>query len=180
MRKIVSHFFISLDGVVESPDQWHFPYFSDEMGEAIGAGFAASDALLLGRRNYEEWASYWPTSEDEFAPIMNGMQKYVVSSTLESTDWSNSILIKDDVAATIAKLKTESGKNIAMSGSGRLVEWLLQNDLLDELQLLVHPLVVGKGRRLFQDAQPTRELELIDSKTFSTGVLHLTYKPRGS
>ena len=115
-RRIVSNFFISLDGVVESPDQWHFPYFDEQMGQAVQAGFAASDALLMGGTGYREWADYWPKSEDDFAPIMNNVPKYVVSRTLDRADWSNTTLIKGDSPVTaIRDVKAQPGKDIAMS-----------------------------------------------------------------
>jgi dihydrofolate reductase len=178
MRKIVANFFISLDGVVESPDQWHFPYFDEQMGAAIGAGIASSDALLMGRRNYEEWAAYWPTSTDEpFASQMNGMRKYVVSSTLTSVSWTNASLVEDDVAESLRRLKAEPGRDIAMSGSGTLVNWLMRNGLLDELNLLVHPIVVGSGRRLFDEGRPPARLELLSAETFASGVQSLSYHP---
>lgn len=177
MRKIVANFFLSLDGVMEAPNTWHFPYFNDEMGEAIGAGFASSDAMLMGRVNYQEWAAYWPTSTDQpIADIMNNMPKYVVSTSLDRADWNNSTLISGDIAAEITKLKQSSGKDIAMSGSATLAEWLLHAGLLDELRLMVHPIVVGQGRRLFKGGMPRAGLELVQSKTFSTGVVDLTYR----
>jgi dihydrofolate reductase len=178
MRKIVANFFLSLDGVMEAPNTWHFPYFNDEMGQAIGEAFAASDALLMGRVLYEEWAAYWPTSTDQpIADVMNNVRKYVVSTTLSAVEWNNSSLIRGDVAAEIAKLKALPGKDIAMSGSATLAEWLLHENLLDELRLFVHPIVVGHGRRLFKDGKPQKALELVASKTFRTGVLDLTYRP---
>jgi dihydrofolate reductase len=154
VRKIKAHFFISLDGVVESPDQWHFPYFDDEMGAAVGAGFAGADAMLMGRVLYEEWAAYWPEHADEpFGDVMNGMKKYVLSSTLESADWQN-------------------------AGSATTVRWLLRNGLLDELNLLVHPVVVGHGlARLFPADESSAPLELRSSETFKSGVLNLSYAP---
>lgn len=177
-RKIVSNFFVSLDGVVESPDQWHFPYFDDAMGQAVGAGFERTDAMLMGGTGYREWAAYWPTSTDQpIADIMNNQKKYVVSRTLEKAEWTNTTLIRDDVAETIRRVKAEPGKDIAMSGSATLVRWLLDEGLLDELNLLVHPIVVGKGARLFPDGSPTRPLELVSSEMFPTGVLHLVYRP---
>jgi dihydrofolate reductase len=178
VRKIVANFFLSLDGVMEAPHTWHFPYFNDEMGQAVSAGFAASDALLMGRVLYEEWAAYWPTSTDQpIADVMNNVRKYVVSTTLDRVAWNNATLIQGDVAAEIAKLKALPGKDIAVSGSATLVEWLLHQDLLDELRLLVHPIVVGHGRRLFTNGKPTKALELVAAKTFGTGVLDLTYRP---
>jgi dihydrofolate reductase len=178
MRKIVSNFFISLDGVIESPEKWHFDYMDDEMGQAIGESFASSDALLMGRVLYEEWAAYWPSSTDQpIADIMNNVPKYVVSKTLDAVDWNNSTLLKGDVAGEIATLKEQPGKNIGMSGSATLAEWLLHEGLLDELRLMVHPVVVGGGRRLFSDGMPKKGLELVDSKTYATGVLDLTFRP---
>ncbi len=181
MRKVVAAEFLSLDGVMESPDRWQFPYWSDEMGQAIEEGFASSDAMLMGRVNYEEWAAYWPKQDPEENPIaatMNSLQKYVVSTTLEEPlEWSNSTLIKENVAEEIEKLKNQPGKDIVISGSGTLVRSLLRYGLLDELKLMIHPILVGSGKRLFDDEAETKPLELVDSKTFSTGVLYLTYRP---
>ena len=156
MRRLKSNFFISLDGVVESPDKWHFPYFDDEMGAAVGAGFAGTDAMLMGRVLYEEWAAYWPEHADEpFGDVMNGMRKYVVSSSLEAAEWQNTEVVGGDVAAAVAAIKAEDGGDIAMSGSATTVRWLLREGLLDELNLLVHPVVVGGGRaRLFPPDEP--------------------------
>jgi dihydrofolate reductase len=183
MRKVIASDFVSLDGVMESPEQWHFPYFNDEMGEAIGAAMAQADAMLMGRVLYEEWAAYWPQQDPEENPVaaqMNGVRKYVVSTTLEEPlEWSNSTLIKGNVAEEIAELKQQPGKDITVSGSGALVRSLLKDGLLDELRLMVHPVVVGGGKRLFEDWGDRQALELVDSKTFSTGVLYLTYRPTG-
>lgn len=179
MRKIVAALFMSLDGVVESPDKWHFPYFNEEMGAAIGSAMAESDALLMGRVNYEEWAAYWPSQpgDDEFVAFMNSTPKYVVSTTLDTLTWHNSTLITGDVVAEINKLKQQPGKHIAISGSGTLVQSLLHLNLLDELRLIIHPIVVGSGRRLFSDSSQQQALKLLDSQTFSTGVVYLTYQP---
>jgi dihydrofolate reductase len=177
VRKIKSHFFISLDGVVEAPDKWHFPYFDDEMGAAVGAGFATTDAMLMGRVLYDEWAAYWPEhADDPFGDTMNSMQKYVVSGSLQSADWQNTEVIGGDAAGKLAELKTQDGGDITMSGSATTVRWLLREGLLDELHLLVHPIVVGDGlARLFPPDEPTLPLELVSSETFKTGVLNLTY-----
>ena len=181
MRKVIAAEFVSLDGVMESPDQWHFPYFNDEMGQAIGEGFATSDAMLMGRVLYEEWAAYWPQQDPEENPVaeqMNGVQKYVVSTTLEGPlEWQNSTLIRRDVAEEISELKRQPGKDIVISGSGALVRSLLEYGLLDELKLMIHPIVVGSGKRLFEDGEKQTALELVESKTFSTGVVYVTYKP---
>lgn len=181
MRKIVSGLFISLDGVYESPDTWHFPYFDDEMGNAVDAQMKAADAMMLGRVTYQEFSSYWPHQSNDEVPIadyMNQTPKYVVSNTLESADWQNSTLIRGDIVKEIARLKEQPGKNISVVGSGTLVRSLLENGLLDELQLLVHPIVAGgEMKRLFPDGSATTPLKLVESRTFGTGVLHLTYQP---
>jgi dihydrofolate reductase len=182
MGKVVAAEFVSLDGVMESPDKWHFPYFDEEMGQAVEEGFAASDAMLMGRVNYEEWAAYWPQQDPEENPIaatMNGRRKYVVSTTLEEPlEWSNSTLIKgNEFAEEIGNLKEQEGKDIVISGSGTLVRSLLRDGLLDELKLMIHPIVVGSGKRLFEEGEGQTKLELVDARTFSTGVLYLTYRP---
>jgi len=181
MGKIVANFFIALDGVVESPDQWHFPYFNDEMGAAVGSGMETAGAFLMGRRLYEEWAAYWPQQgEDEpFTSFINNATKYVVSNTLTEATWNNTTVVSGDVAAELRKIKESTEGDIAMSGSATLVRWLLANDLLDELNLLVHPIAVGHGQRLFQDT-PTYPLRLVRNTTFETGVLHLVYAPEAA
>jgi dihydrofolate reductase len=178
VRKIKSNFFISLDGVVEAPDQWHFPYFDDEMGAAVGAGFATADAMLMGRVLYDEWAAYWPEhADDPFGDVMNSMKKYVVSSSLKTADWQNTEVINGDVAAKLTEIKSRDGGDIAMSGSPTTVRWLLREGLLDELNLLVHPIAVGEGlARLFPPDEPKIALELLRSETFKSGVLNLSYK----
>jgi dihydrofolate reductase len=186
MRKVIASEIVSLDGVMEAPEQWHFPYFNDEMAEAIEAAMATADAMLLGRVTYEGFAAFWPSQEDsdedqELTNYMNNTPKYVVSTTLEEPlEWNNSTLIKENVAEEIAKLKQQPGEDISVTGSGTLVRSLLQEDLLDELRLMVHPIVVGSGKRLFEDGSDQKALELVDSKTFSTGVLYLTYRPAQS
>jgi dihydrofolate reductase len=184
MWKVVASEFVSLDGVVESPEKWHFPYFNDQMGDAIGAAMATSDAMLMGRVLYEEWAAFWPKQDPDENPVaarMNGVRKYVVSTTLEEPlEWENSTLIGDNIAEEISKLKEQPGKDISISGSPTLVRSLLEEDLLDELRLMVHPIVVGSGKRLFEDGGDQKALQLVDSKTFSTGVLYLTYRPAQS
>ena len=179
MRKIKSHFFVSLDGVVEAPDTWHFPYFNDEMGDAVGAGFATTDAILMGRVLYDEWAAYWPEHADEpFGDVINSMQKYVVSNSLQSAEWQNTEVISGDVAQKLTELKAQDGGDITMSGSATTVRWLLREGLLDELNLLVHPIAVGdRMARLFPPDEPTVRLELLSAATFETGVLNLSYAP---
>jgi dihydrofolate reductase len=186
MRKVIASELVSLDGVMESPDKWHFPYFNDEMGEAISAAMAQADAMLLGRVTYEEFAAFWPSQESggddqEITDYMNNTPKFVVSKTLgEPLEWNNSTLIKENVAEDVAQLKQQPGKDISITGSGTLVRSLLQEDLLDELRIMVHPIVVGSGKRLFEDRSDQKAMKLVDSKTFRTGVLYLTYQPAHS
>jgi dihydrofolate reductase len=175
MRKIVSGLFISLDGIIEDANNWIGPWFDPELGQAVGSMIAAQDAMLLGRVTYSEFAAHWPQQTGEMADTMNGTAKYVVSGTLESADWQNSTLIRGDAAADIAELKQRPGKNIGMTGSATLVAWLLREGLLDELHLLVFPVVLGSGKRLFATPGDKLPLRLIDSATFQTGVVHLTY-----
>ncbi|MPZ24645.1 MAG: dihydrofolate reductase [Dehalococcoidia bacterium] len=176
MGRIISNFFIALDGVVEAPDQWHFPYLNDEMGAVVGAGMEANKAFLMGRKLYDEWAAFWPDSTDEpFASFFNNIPKYVISGSLKDPAWNNTTVLSGDANA-VRQFKESIDGDIGMSGSATTVRWLLANGLLDELRLLVHPIAVGHGKRLFEDT-PTHKLELIDSATFSTGVLNLTYAP---
>ena len=181
MRKFVAGTFLSLDGVMESPDKWHFPYFDEAMGEAVGAQMAEADAMLLGRVTYQEFASYWPQqpAETPGADFMNGVTKYVVSTTLQSVDaWQNSTLIDGtNFVAEIQRLKESPGKQINVTGSAKLVQSLRRERLLDELRLLVHPIVVGGGKRLLEGETGQHPLKLVDSQTFDTGVLYLTYQP---
>jgi dihydrofolate reductase len=179
VRKIKSNFFMSLDGVVESPDKWHFQYFDDEMGAAVSGGFATADALLMGRVLYEDWAAYWPAHADEpFGDVMNSIKKYVVSNSLQSAEWQNSEIISGDVAQKITDIKAQEGGDIAMSGSPTTVRWLLREGLIDELNLLVHPIAVGQGMaRLFPPDEPSIRLDLLSAQTFKSGVLNLSYAP---
>ena len=175
MGSIKSGLFISLDGVTEAPDKWHFGYFNDEMGNAVGSLMMGNDAMLLGRHTYDEFASYWPNADaaDEMTTQMNGARKYVVSNTLTKADWENTTVIGgDDVYDELRTLKSD--QNLGLTGSGTLVRSLLAEGLLDELHLLVHPVVLGTGQRLF-DGSPKIPLKLVSSATFSTGVLHLVY-----
>jgi dihydrofolate reductase len=178
VRKIKSNFFISLDGVVESPEKWHFAYFDDEMGAAVAAGFATADALLMGRVLYDEWAAYWPEHADQpFGDVMNSIKKYVVSNRLRAAEWQNTEIVTGD-ARKLADIKAQDGGDIAMSGSPTTVRWLLREGLLDELNLLVHPVAVGQGMaRLFPPDEASVRLELLSAQTFKSGVLNLSYGP---
>src|SRR5260370_1373005 len=152
------------------------PWSSPELGQATGPLMGAQDAMLPGRATYSEFAAHWPQQEGEMADTMNGTAKYVVSGTLKSADWQNSTLIPADrAAAEIAELKQQPGQNIGMTGSATLVSWLLREGLLDELHLFVFPVVLGSGKRLFAEPGDKLPLKLVDSATFGTGVVHLTY-----
>lgn len=178
MRKVVAGLFITLDGVTQSPSKWQFNSFDNDMMKAMNAHIAQEDDILLGRVTYQEWASYWPTSTDEpYASHINNTPKHVVSTTLDKVEWKNSTLVKRDIAEEIARLKQTPGRNIGVAGSPTLVESLLQNDLLDELTLMIHPVVAGTGKRLFKDGRPLKRLKLVDSKTTGTGVSIVTYQP---
>ena len=179
MRKIVAGLFISLDGVIEAPHEWHFPYFNDEMGAAVDGLMKGSDTMLLGRVTYEGFAAYWPTATDdqELADRMNNTPKLVASNTLTSADWQNSTIVSGDVASQLTALKAQEGKNIGITGSGVLVRTLLEDGVLDELHLLVHPIVLGKGQNLWADLKGTVPLELVSSEKFSTGVVYNVYRP---
>lgn len=182
MRKVVSALFVSLDGVAQSPDQWQFA-FDEEMGAALAGSMETADTILLGRTTFTEWAGYWPTvtsGEDAgFAEWINESPKYVVSSTLDSVeDWANSTLISGDLPAAVKELKAAEGKDITVAGSPTLVRSLLEQDLLDELVLLIHPVVAGEGRgRLFTDHAPLKKLELVSALPTSSGVIIATYRP---
>ncbi len=181
MRKVAASLFLSLDGVSEAPELWHFPYFNDEMRAVIGAAMSSSDAFLLGRRTYEDWAAYWPgqsAADNPMAAYINGTPKYVASTTLDEVSWENSTLLGANVAGAVAELKAGPGKEITISGSSTLVRSLLAEGLVDELRLMVHPVVVGRGGRLFENGSTApASLELVDAQTFRTGVLSLTYRP---
>jgi dihydrofolate reductase len=186
MRKIKAGLFMSLDGVVEAPDQWHFPYFNDEMGAAVDATFGATDTILLGRKTYDSFAGAWPDRETAggedaaFAKRLGDARKIVVSRQDLEFTWRNSERLGGDLAEAVTALKDEPGADIAMSGSVSIVRQLLAAGLLDELHLLVHPIAVRKGMRLFEDGDHTIPLRLISSETFQTGVLNLVYAPAGS
>jgi dihydrofolate reductase len=180
MRKITAGLFIALDGVVEAPDQWHFPYFNDEMGAAVGGQLGAADTILLGRKTYDSFAGAWPDREvgggedAEFAKKLGDTRKIVVSRQHLRFTWRNTEQIEGDLVDAIAALKDEPGGDIGMSGSVSVVRELLAAGLLDELHLLVHPLTVGTGMRLFDEGESI-PLKLLSSQTFETGVLHLVY-----
>jgi dihydrofolate reductase len=177
MRKIVAGLFMSVDGVVEAPDTWTGPYFSPQVGEVIGSLIAAGDTLLLGRVTYQEFATAFSGQTGGMADTMNSFPKVAVSTTLDKAEWQNSTLISGDIAAEITKLKQQPGRNINVSGSGTLVSWLLRQGLLDQLDLLMFPVVVGHGKRLFGNDGSQVPMTLAASEAFTSGVVHLTYRP---
>ncbi len=175
MRKIVVTEFVSLDGIMEDPS-WTFKYWNDETAKFKGEETTASDALLLGRVTYQGFAAAWPQSKDEGATYFNGVRKYVVSTTLDKVEWNNSVLIKDNIVEEIKKLKQQDGQDITVHGSATLIQTLIQHDLVDRIRLLVYPVVIGKGKRLFKEGTAAT-LNLVEARPFSSGVTALIYEP---
>jgi len=187
MRKITAGLFISVDGVVENPQDWHFPYFNDEMGAAVSATLAVADTVLLGRKTYDSFAGAWPERETAggddagMAKALGDARKIVVSNQQLEFTWRNSEQLTGDLVEAVTALKNEPGDtNIAMSGSVSIIRQLLAAGLLDELNLLVHPIAVRTGMRLFDEGESPIPLKLISSETFKTGVLNLMYAPAES
>ncbi len=183
MKKIIAGLFISLDGVVEAPDQWHFPYFNDEMGAAVDATLGQADTMLFGRKTYDSFAGAWPEREaagDEdahFAKKLGDVRKIVLSHQPIEFHWRNSEQLRGDFVETVTALKAEGDGIISLSGSVSVVRQLLAAGLLDELHLLVHPIAVRKGMRLFDEGDARIPLKLVSSQAFTTGVLSLVYAP---
>jgi dihydrofolate reductase len=196
MTRIVVTEFLTLDGVMQAPGAsdedresgfdhggWQFDreYFDDAFNEYIGSSYSSSGGILLGRRTYDIFARYWPNqgADNDFAATMNGLTKYVVSTTLEEPlSWQNSHLISGDVPEAIRRLKAGDGGDLHVVGSGELVQTLVRHDLVDAYELMIHPVVIGTGKRLFREEFPTPvNLRLVDSKPTTTGVLLLTYEP---
>jgi dihydrofolate reductase len=181
MRKIIVLERITLDGIFDaaSMSEWDHPYHSDERAEVISRGIQDSDAYLLGRTTYEMLAPGWSAlknNEYGIADKLNSMKKYVVSSSLKKAEWNNSEIISDNVFEEIGKLKQQPGQSILVHGSAQLVQGLLAADLVDELQLLVHPFVWGRGKKLFRDGAQTLKLELIEAKSLELGAVLLRYQ----
>jgi dihydrofolate reductase len=186
---------LSLDGVMQapgSPDEdrsggfehggWQMPYFDQVAGEEAGKSMAETGAFLFGRKTYEIMAAHWPNQPDDdmFAKVLNGLPKYVASTTLEEPlEWAGSALLKRDVAEAVAELKEEQEGNIVVLGSGQLARYLLEHDLVDQWSLMIHPLLLGGGKRLFDEAGGMRPMRLVDSKISTTGVILATYRPEG-
>ena len=188
MRKVVVSEFVSLDGVMEDP-RWTFRFMSEERETFKFNELSVSDALLLGRVTYEGFAAAWPSMMEqyegprraelqEYTDMMNGYPKYVVSTTLEEPlEWNNSTLIKGNVAEEVLRLKQQPGKDILVFGSGRLVNALMQHDLIDEYRLMVFPIVLGSGQRLFEEGSDSKVLRLVETETLGSGVVVLSYSP---
>jgi dihydrofolate reductase len=178
MRRVVMAEYVSLDGVMEDPS-WTAPFFNDEMGKYQRDQLFRSDALLLGRVTYEGFAASWPSMEEaegDFAVRMNTLPKHVASTTKQALEWNASV-IEGDVPAAVTELKQQPGQDILIYGSGELVRTLTQHNLIDEYRLMVHPVVVGRGKRLFDGVADAPTLKLTDTVTFSSGVVSLVYEP---
>jgi len=192
MRRIVVNNSVTLDGVMQAPGRpdedrrggfehggWAAPYFDSVMAEAAGEGIASTTALLFGRRTYEDFASVWPTmpGDNPFTTVINESQKLVASRTLKAPlSWKNSTLLEGDAAEAVARLRQEPGPDLVILGSGELIQSLMLHDLIDEFRLLIHPLVLGSGRRLFVDGGALARFRLVDTKTSTTGVVIATYR----
>lgn len=195
MARLVVVEMVSLDGVMQapgSPDEdrsggfehggWAMPYFDEVAGEEAGRSMAETGAFLFGRKTYEIMAAYWPNQphDDMFSQVLNSLPKYVASTALaEPLAWSGSSLLKGDVAEAVAALKEEQVGNIVVLGSGRLARTLMEHDLVDEYGLTIHPLLLGPGKRLFDEVGGMRTLRLVDSKVTTAGVILATYRPEG-
>ncbi len=177
MRTLTVTEFISLDGVIENPS-WTFSYWNDEIAAFKGEETSANEDLLLGRVTYQGFAAAWPQRGDaDGGAYFNGTRKYVVSTTLDTVEWNNSVLLKGDAVAAITRLKQQAGPDIVVHGSGKLVQTLFQHNLVDRLRLLVYPVVLGEGQRLFEPGTTAR-LDLVETRSFSNGVVALIYAPK--
>jgi dihydrofolate reductase len=180
MRRLVVSEYVTLDGIVESPEQWQFPYLSPDVAEFIQTQIAGFETLLLGRRTYDVFAAAWPSrTNNEFgvADKLNRMPKFVVSTTLQRVDWNNSTLIPKDVTKEVGRLKQGSKGEVAVIGSATLARWLMEHDLVDEIRLLVHPVVVGRGQRLFPEGTKQVGMRVVESRVFQSGVIGLSLQP---
>lgn len=192
MRKLVVNTFLTLDGVMQAPGGpeedptggfehggWSVNYWDGVMQEAMADATSSPFELLLGRRTYEVFAAHWPYTDDPGAELFNDATKHVASTTLETLDWANSRLIDGDVATGVARIKDEDGPELQVHGSWQLIQTLIEHDLVDEYRLLIFPLVLGTGKRLFGDGAEPAGLELADSKVTGTGVIIATYRRAG-
>ncbi len=180
MRRVIVSEFLTLDGVMEAPEKWSFPFQDEAILQFKYKEIVASDALLLGKATYQIFARSWPFRTGEFADRMNNIPKHVVSTTLNELTWNNSHQIKDAncVLEEVLKLKKQAGQDILVTGSGMLVKTLMQHGLVDEYRFLVHPLVLGSGKRLFTD-ESQATLKLVQAQPFNTGMVLLQYQSAG-
>jgi len=193
MRKLIVTTFVTLDGVMQAPGGpeedyaggftsggWSVNYWDDMLGQFMDEAMAKPNELLLGRKTYEIFAAYWPYAKDvPGADQLNSAKKYVASRTLKKVDWNNSTLIKGDVVQEIRKLKEQDGPDLLVHGSNNLIQTLLKHNLIDEMRIMIFPVVIGNGKRLFDQGTIPSGLKLIDSKTSSTGVIMAIYEPGG-
>lgn len=193
MRKVVVGTFLTLDGVMQAPGApqedteggfkhggWQMPYFDEDSGEIMNKNITATEALLLGRKTYQIFAAYWPTApaDDPFGQKFNSIPKYVVSTTLDKAEWNNSTLIRSNIPEEVARLKQQPGSGIiSVTGSGKLAQTLMKHNLVDEYVLWINPIVLGSGKRLFENGVAPSHLKLVDSKTTGSGVVVLIYQP---
>src|SRR5205809_1474550 len=177
--RLVATEYLSLDGVFEGPGHWSGPFFDEEAARFKYDELQASDALLLGRTTYEGFAAAWPTMTDtgDFGVKMNTMPKYVVSSTLDKAEWSGAQLVRGDVAEEVRGLKAQPGQDLLLSGSGQLFNALARENLIDLYRFMLHPVLLGRGRRLFAEAGADRPLRLTNTRTFGSGIVILEYEP---
>ncbi|MPZ83981.1 MAG: dihydrofolate reductase [Actinophytocola sp.] len=197
MSKIVVDTFLTVDGVLQAPGApdedreggfthggWQAPLFDEAAGEFVGEGFARIEGLLLGRKTYEIFAAYWPRIADDHpdaaaGQALNALPKYVASRTLTGVEWQNSTLLGDDVTAAVAKLREQQGGEIHVMGSGDLVQTLIRHDLVDEYRLMIFPVVLGTGKKLFAEGAVPTALELVESRTTPGGVVICVYRRAG-
>lgn len=178
MGKVVSSTFLTLDGIMEAPHEWSFEFFSDEAGKYKHAELMASDAMLLGRITYEGFFAAWPemTDDDGFAERMNSLPKYVASTTLKDPTW-NATVIEGDLPDAVRGIKKQTSRDILIGGSADLINSLTPHGLIDEYRLMIFPLVIGTGKRLFANDLPRTPLKLVDTANLPNGVVNLTYHP---
>lgn len=176
MRKIIESTLLSLEGVFSDPHLWATPYFDQEAERHALALLSTADAMLMGRRTYEFFAAAFPHQTGEYGARINTIRKYVFSNTLKTLDWSNSTLINGDIVAESAKLRQQHGNDLVIYGHGLLAQTMLRHRLLDELKFWIHPLLAGRGQRLFREGEETK-LKLLATKTLGTGVIVATYQP---
>jgi dihydrofolate reductase len=192
MRKLVVNTFVSLDGIMQAPggpgedptggfehEGWSVPLWDDQMGQSMGEFMGKPFDLVLGRKTYEIFAAHWPHSDAPGAAELNRATKHVASRSLHNLEWENSQLLEGDVGEAVARLKEEDGPELQVHGSSNLIQTLLQHGLIDEFRVMIFPVVLGKGKRLFGEGAPPAALKLVDSQVSSTGVLMNTYHPAG-